>query len=83
MPFHVSEAMVSHSNDLMEFCLAAVLTFCACTPPLDQVLQLWDFLFAFGVHLNVLCVIAQMLLMRDELIVSPRPVFYRYLLSNG
>ncbi len=50
----------------------AVLTLCACTPPLDQVLQLWDFLLAFGVHLNVLCVIAQLLLMRDEVMASAR-----------
>lgn len=50
----------------------AVLTLCACTPPLDQVLRLWDFLLAFGVHLNVLCVIAQLLLMRDEVMSSSR-----------
>ena len=49
---------------------AAVLTLCACTPPLDQVLKLWDFLLAFGVHLNVLCVIAQLLLIRDEVMNS-------------
>ena len=48
------------------------MTLCACTPSLDQVLQLWDFLLAFGVHLNVLCVIAQLLLMRDELMMSKR-----------
>ncbi|KAF9059803.1 bub2 protein [Rhodocollybia butyracea] len=40
--------------------------------PLDQVLQLWDFLLAFGVHLNVLCVIAQLLLIRDEVMSSSR-----------
>ena len=50
----------------------AVLTLCACTPPLDQVLQLWDFLLAFGVHLNVLCVIAQLLLVRENLMESAR-----------
>ena len=59
-----------------EFCAdfndIAVLTLCACTPPLDQVLQLWDFLLAFGVHLNVLCVIAQLLLIREEVIKSAR-----------
>ena len=54
--------------------LSAVMTLCACTPPLDQVLQLWDFLLAFGVHLNVLCVIAQLLLMRDDLMASTRQV---------
>jgi cell cycle arrest protein BUB2 len=51
-----------------------VLTLCACTPPLDQVLQLWDFLLAFGVHLNVLCVIAQLLLMRDDVMAMARSV---------
>ncbi len=52
--------------------LSAVLTFCACTPPLQQVLQLWDFLLAFGVHLNVLCVIAQLLLIREQVMASKR-----------
>lgn len=49
----------------------AVMTFCACTPPLDQVLQLWDYLIAFGVGLNILCVIAQLYVMRDEILVHP------------
>ncbi|KAI0317392.1 bub2 protein [Amylostereum chailletii] len=56
------------------YAFASVLTLCACTPPLDQVLQLWDFLLAFGVHLNVLCVIAQLLLIRDEVMASPSPM---------
>jgi len=54
--------------------VVAVLTLCACTPPLDQVLKLWDFLLAFGVHLNVLCVIAQLLLIREEVMNSSRQV---------
>ncbi|KAI0723997.1 bub2 protein [Cerioporus squamosus] len=56
------------------YAFPSVLTLCACTPPLDQVLQLWDFLLAFGVHLNVLCVIAQLLLMRDEVMRSSSPM---------
>ncbi|TBU65580.1 bub2 protein [Dichomitus squalens] len=56
------------------YAFPSVLTLCACTPPLDQVLQLWDFLLAFGVHLNVLCVIAQLLLMRDEVMNSSSPM---------
>lgn len=52
------------------YAFPSVLTLCACTPPLDQVLQLWDFLLAFGVHLNILCVIAQLLLIRDDVIAS-------------
>ncbi|KAG5352199.1 hypothetical protein C0989_003280 [Termitomyces sp. Mn162] len=39
-----------------------------------KVLQLWDFLLAFGVHLNVLCVIAQLLLMRDDVMKSSSPM---------
>ncbi|KAH9171446.1 bub2 protein [Lactarius sanguifluus] len=56
------------------YAFPSVLTLCACTPPLDQVLQLWDFLLAFGVHLNVLCVIAQLLLIRDEVMTSSSPM---------
>lgn len=53
---------------------SAVLTFSACTPPLSQVLYLWDFLLAFGVHLNILCVIAQLLLIRDKILSHPSPM---------
>ncbi|KZW00728.1 bub2 protein [Exidia glandulosa HHB12029] len=56
------------------YAFPSVLTLCACTPPLDQVLKLWDFLLAYGVHLNVLCVIAQLLLMRDEVMACPSPM---------
>ncbi|KAF9528536.1 bub2 protein [Crepidotus variabilis] len=56
------------------YAFPSVLTLCACTPPLDQVLKLWDFLLAFGVHLNVLCVIAQLLLMREDVMASPSPM---------
>lgn len=73
MPFHVSR-LSPFSRDLpLTLSLStAVLTLCACTPPLDQVLQLWDFLLAFGVHLNILCVVAQLLLMRNQLMASQR-----------
>ncbi|KZS90187.1 TBC-domain-containing protein [Sistotremastrum niveocremeum HHB9708] len=56
------------------YAFPSVLTLCACTPPLDQVLRLWDFLLAFGVHLNILCVIAQLLLIRDEIMASSSPM---------
>ncbi len=51
---------------------ASVLTLCACTPPLPEVLNLWDFLFAYGPHLNLLCIVAQLVLIRDQLLLSPR-----------
>ncbi|RIB05317.1 rab-GTPase-TBC domain-containing protein [Gigaspora rosea] len=56
------------------YAFPSVLTLCACTPPLEQVLKLWDFLLAYGVHLNILCVIAQLLLMRDQLLEAPSPM---------
>lgn len=51
---------------------ASVLTMCACTPPLPEVLQLWDFYFAFGPHLNLFCIVAQLVLIRDQIMSSPR-----------
>ncbi|TIA86988.1 hypothetical protein E3P99_03471 [Wallemia hederae] len=56
------------------YAFPSVLTLSACTPPLDQVLCLWDFLLAFGPHMNVLCVIAQVLLMRDDLLATTSPM---------
>lgn len=42
-----------------------------CSTRLDEVIQLWDFLLAYGVHLNILCVIAQVLKMKEEIMESP------------
>ncbi|KAL9113384.1 MAG: hypothetical protein Q9227_002425 [Pyrenula ochraceoflavens] len=55
------------------YAFPSVLTFCACTPPLPEVLHLWDFLFAYGPHLNVLCIVAQLLGLKDELLRSSSP----------
>ena len=54
------------------YAFSSVLTLCACTPPLPEVLQLWDFLFAYGAHLNILCIVAQLLIMRETILASPR-----------
>jgi cell cycle arrest protein BUB2 len=54
------------------FAFPSVLTLCACTPPLPEVLRLWDFLFAYGPHLNLLCIVSQLVLMRDQLLNSSR-----------
>lgn len=53
---------------------ASVLTLCACTPPLPEVLRLWDFLFAYGAHLNILCIVAQLVILRNSILSSPRCV---------
>lgn len=59
------------------YAFPSVLTMCACTPPLPEVLLLWDFLFAYGPHLNLLCIVAQLIIARDQLLntASPKPDF--------
>ena len=54
------------------YAFPSVLTLCACTPPLPEVLRLWDFLLAYGTHLNLLCIVSQLVLIRDQLLSSPR-----------
>lgn len=54
------------------YAFASVLTMCAGTPPLPEVLHLWDFLFAYGAHLNILCICSQLMIMREELLASSR-----------
>ncbi|KAH8675703.1 putative mitotic check point protein [Xylariales sp. PMI_506] len=55
------------------YAFPSVLTLCACTPPLPELLRLWDFLFAYGPHLNILCIVAQLIMMRNDLLNSPSP----------
>jgi cell cycle arrest protein BUB2 len=55
------------------YAFPSVLTLSACTPPLPEVLLLWDFLLAWGVHLNLLAVVAQVVLMRDGLLAERSP----------
>ncbi|KAK5172190.1 CDC16 protein [Saxophila tyrrhenica] len=59
------------------YAFPSVLTLCACTPPLPEVLRLWDFLFAYGAGLNLLCIVSQVVLIRDQLLStqSPKPDF--------
>lgn len=54
------------------YAFASVLTLSACTPPLVEVLHLWDFLLAYGPFLNLLCIVAQLVLIRDDILASPR-----------
>ncbi|KAF8936297.1 hypothetical protein BGZ58_004362 [Dissophora ornata] len=56
------------------YAFPSVLTICACTPPLEQAMQLWDFLLAWGIHLNIICIIAQLYLIRDDLMSHTSPM---------
>lgn len=63
-------ARLRYKDQLTVFAFPSVMTLCACTPPLKEVLHLWDFLFAYGPHLNILCIIAQLLKMRNALMTQ-------------
>ncbi|GAA5894181.1 hypothetical protein JCM8208_002370 [Rhodotorula glutinis] len=56
------------------YAFPSILTFCAATPPLREVLELWDFLLAWGPGLNVLCVVAQLGAMREALLAEKSPM---------
>ncbi|KCV72950.1 hypothetical protein H696_00504 [Fonticula alba] len=51
-----------------------VLTLSGAAKPLSEVLRLWDFLFAFGPHLNILIIVARLLQIRNALLSSPSPM---------
>ena len=68
-----SSYMLEKVGPAKVYAFASVLTLSACTPPLPEVLKLWDFLFAYGVHLNIICVVAQLILMKQKLYDSPSP----------
>jgi hypothetical protein len=72
MPFLVMPHTIGHAllYQILTFILA-VLTFSACTPPLAEVLLLWDFLLAYGVHMNILAIISQLIILRDEILQHP------------
>lgn len=56
------------------YAFPSVLTLCACTPPLQSVLKLWDFLLAYGTHMNILFIVAQLINNRTNLLQSPQPM---------
>jgi cell cycle arrest protein BUB2 len=56
------------------YAFPSVLTLCACTPPLQSLLKLWDFLFAYGCHMNLLFVVAQLIINRSIILSSPQPM---------
>ncbi|KAJ2491312.1 CDC16 protein [Coemansia sp. RSA 2050] len=58
------------------YAFPAAMTLSASVGPLRQVVRLWDFLLAFGVHLNVVCIVAQLLGMRELLLTTPRPMAF-------
>ncbi|KAJ2719912.1 CDC16 protein [Coemansia sp. Benny D115] len=58
------------------YAFPAAMTLSASVGPLRQVVRLWDFLLAFGVHLNVVCIVAQLLSMRELLVTTTTPMAF-------
>lgn len=56
------------------YALPSVLTLCACTPPLEEVLKLWDYYLCFGAHLNIVAVLSQIIAIRSTLMASDKPM---------
>lgn len=65
--------LAAHQLSASIYAFPSVLTLCACTPPLPEVLCLWDFLLAHGVHMNILAIVAQLVVCREELLGTERP----------
>lgn len=55
------------------YALASVMTLSSCTPPLSELLSLWDLYFAYGCSLNILAVVAQVVDMRQQLLQTDQP----------
>lgn len=70
----LSEYLKNSMSSAKIYALPSVLTLCACTPSLHEVIKLWDFIFSFGVHLNIMLVVAQLLLIRSDLLASKNPM---------
>ncbi|QEU58077.1 Bub2 [Kluyveromyces lactis] len=56
------------------FGIPSILTLSACNKPLDQVIKLWDFMFAYGFHMNILFIVAQLVINRQAIMVSSSPM---------
>ena len=70
----LSTYLISKGVKAQIYAFASVLTMSACTPPLPEVLLLWDFLFAYGSHLNILCICSQLMAIREDLMADSRYV---------
>jgi len=55
------------------YAFSCVSSLSSSVPPFEELILLWDFLLTFGVHLNILCVVAQVVMMRDKLLATTAP----------
>mmetsp|Transcript_10580 Transcript_10580/g.17250 ORF Transcript_10580/g.17250 Transcript_10580/m.17250 type:complete len:325 (+) Transcript_10580:30-1004(+) len=58
--------------DFSIFSLRYVMTLMANMKPLSEVLVLWDAVFAFGVHFNIILLCSKLIIMRDDILSEKR-----------
>ncbi|KAJ1943880.1 CDC16 protein [Linderina macrospora] len=73
---HLFSHLRRHGAVAKIYAFPAAMTLSANVGPLQQVVRLWDFLLAFGVHLNVVCIVAQLLAMRELLVTTSSPMLF-------
>eukprot|EP00727_Mastigamoeba_balamuthi_P013776 m51a1_g9020 hypothetical protein (339) ;mRNA; f:180811-182436 len=66
-------AHLARSNFHVQTLMHPVLSLGTATPPLDEVLHLWDYLLAFGLHISVIVAAVQIIMMRQELFCVTNP----------
>ncbi len=60
--------IIAKLMDLRIFSVRYILTLMANAQPLDEVIKLWDAIFAFGAHLNLLIFSAYLINLRKEIL---------------
>ncbi|XBW36944.1 hypothetical protein QEN19_002523 [Hanseniaspora menglaensis] len=58
----------------------SVMTLSGNVEPVEEVLKMWDFIIAYGVHLNVLFIVAQLVIVRETILkISSEEELFNYL----
>lgn len=52
----------------------SILTLSSCNKPLDQVCKLWDFMFAYGFHMNILFITGMLVKIRKQIFNADSPM---------
>jgi len=60
--------IIAKLMDLRIFSVRYILTLMANTQPLEEVIKLWDAIFAFGAHLNILLFCAYLITLRHDIL---------------
>lgn len=76
---YLSPNLVSHLNNCgitspELLCFPSIMTFCACTPPLEEALKIFDFLLVHGLYFNIYVVLKQFLILKDSLLSTNSPM---------